>query len=156
VSGRSRTRSPEAVWQLPAASRPETGSCQAARSDALDDRHIRTESERPERTEPGDRTFQNHSATADTPVVKTFRTLRTFGSTMAFAIGLAVALFAGQDLWHYWQAISRGWTEWAASGQGLWQLTCGLAEVAATAALVVLGVRLLGSKRTPPGTELPA
>jgi multisubunit Na+/H+ antiporter MnhB subunit len=74
------------------------------------------------------------------------RPLRTLGATLAAVAALVVSLFAGQDLWHYWQAISAGYTEWATSGQGLWMLACGVGELIATVVLVAAAVRLLGSK----------
>jgi hypothetical protein len=55
-------------------------------------------------------------------------------------------LFAGQDPWHYWQAVSAGYTELAASGHSLWQLACGVGEAVATVVLGIVSVRLLGTK----------
>ncbi|MGH2580944.1 MAG: hypothetical protein ACRDGP_08880 [Actinomycetota bacterium] len=78
--------------------------------------------------------------------MKRFRPLRTFGATLA-AVGALVALgYAIQDLWHYWQDLSAGYTAWAASGQGWWQLTCGVAEAIATVMLMIVSGRLLGTK----------
>jgi hypothetical protein len=74
------------------------------------------------------------------------RPLRTLGAALAAVAALVVSLFAGQDLWHYWQAVSAGYTEWATSGQGMWMLACGVGELIATVALVAIAVRLLGSK----------
>jgi len=92
---------------------------------------------------------QKPARSADTPVMKSFRPLRTLGSTLALVAALVVALFAGQDLWHYGQAVTTPWLhEWARSSQGLWQLTCGVAEIAATVALLIAGVHLLGTRLT--------
>jgi multisubunit Na+/H+ antiporter MnhB subunit len=74
------------------------------------------------------------------------RPLRTLGATLAAVAALVVSLFAGQDLWHYWQAISAGFSEWATSGQGLWMLACGVGELFATIVLVAAAVRLLGAR----------
>jgi len=74
------------------------------------------------------------------------RPVRTLGATLATVTALIVSLFAGQDLWHYWQAITAGYTEWAVSSQGWWMLTCGLVEVVAGVALAMLAVRFLGSR----------
>jgi hypothetical protein len=78
--------------------------------------------------------------------MRRIRPLRTLAASVASVAALAASLFAGQDLWHYWEAISAGYTEWAASGQGLWMLTCGVAEAAVSVALIVATVRLLGTK----------
>jgi hypothetical protein len=78
--------------------------------------------------------------------MKDLRPLRTLIATVASVGALVVSLYAGQDLWHYWQAISRGSMEWARSGQGLWMLTCGFAEVVATAVVLGVAARALGSK----------
>jgi hypothetical protein len=74
------------------------------------------------------------------------RPLRTLGATLAGIGVVCLTWYAGQDLWHYWQALSAGYTEWATSGQGVWMLTCGVAEAAGIVVLLFVGVRLLGPK----------
>jgi hypothetical protein len=78
--------------------------------------------------------------------MKKIRPLRTFGATVAAIAALAVSLYAIQDLWHYWQNLSAGYTEWARSGQGWWQLTCGIGETVAVMVLLIVSCRLLGTK----------
>lgn len=78
--------------------------------------------------------------------MKRFRPLRTFGATLAAVVALVVLGYAIQDLWHYWQNLSAGYTAWVASGQGWWQLTCGVAETIATGGLMFVSGRLLGTK----------
>ena len=79
-------------------------------------------------------------------IMGTLRPFRTIGATLAGVGVLVASLYAGQDLWHYAQAISWGELEWARSGQGLWMLTCGIAEALATVILFLSCARLLGSK----------
>jgi hypothetical protein len=78
--------------------------------------------------------------------MKELRPLRTLIATVTSVGALVVSLYAGQDIWHYWQAISFGYMEWARSSQGLWMLTCGIVEVVATVILLVVAARALGSK----------
>jgi hypothetical protein len=78
--------------------------------------------------------------------MSSLRPLRTLGATVASVAALVVGLFAGQDLWHYWQAISAGYLEWARTGQGLWMLTCGVGEAIGAVLLLIAAVRFLGSK----------
>jgi hypothetical protein len=78
--------------------------------------------------------------------MKDLRPLRTLIATVASVAALVVSPYAGQDLWHYWQAISSGYMEWARSSQGLWMLTCGIAEVAGTLILLGVAAQALGSK----------
>ena len=68
-------------------------------------------------------------------------------ATLAGVGALIVCLFAGQDLWHYWQAISAGYLEWATSGQGLWMLACGASEAVVTIGLIVAAAKFLGGER---------
>lgn len=65
-----------------------------------------------------------------------WRVLRALLATTAGVAGLVVGLLALQDLWHYGQAILADETVWVRSPQGLWMLTCGLAEVIGTTLLV--------------------
>ena len=83
---------------------------------------------------------------ADIFCMTQIRPLRTAGATLAAIAALVVSWFAIQDLWHYWQAVSAGYGAWATSRQGVWQLTCGVAEATALVALLILAARLLGAK----------
>jgi hypothetical protein len=78
--------------------------------------------------------------------MRRIRPLRTFGATLAALSAAVVSWFAIQDLWHYWQNLSAGYTEWATSGQGWWQLTCGIAETAALIGLLTASALLLGTR----------
>ncbi len=78
--------------------------------------------------------------------MKTFRPLRTISATITLVAALIILGFAAQDLWGYYRALAQGWTAWAVSAQGLWQLSNGLGELLATALLLILFGRLLGTK----------
>jgi hypothetical protein len=73
------------------------------------------------------------------------RPLRTLGAALAAVGALVVSGYAGQDLWHYWQAISAGYSEWIRSSQGLWMLTCGVSEAALAVAFIVSAAKCLGA-----------
>jgi hypothetical protein len=83
------------------------------------------------------------------PVMNSFRPVRVLGSTIVLVAALVVLAYAIQDLWHYQQNLAWGYTEWARSGQGWWQLTSGIGETAAAVVLLTVGVRLLGSGKSP-------
>ena len=78
--------------------------------------------------------------------MKKIQPLRTFGATVAAIAALVVLSYAIQDLWHYSRNLPAGYTEWAVSGQGLWQLMCRVGETVGTVVLLVVGGRLLGTK----------
>ena len=88
------------------------------------------------------------------------RPARTIGATIAIVAAMVALWYAGQDLKHYWDNLSAGYTEWAFhTSQGWWQLTSGIVEAAATVGLLILAARLLGTKfvRTlaEPATSMP-
>lgn len=78
--------------------------------------------------------------------MRRFRAARTFAASAALVAALLILCFAIQDLWTYQRNLAKGNTAWAVSGQGWWQLTCGIVETAATVVLMIVGSRLLGTK----------
>jgi hypothetical protein len=80
-------------------------------------------------------------------VKHSFRPTRVLGATVVLIAAIFIALFAVQDWWTHFKYIQMGWS--VTSGQGWWRLTSGVAETLATAALIWLGVKLLGSKPLP-------
>lgn len=90
-------------------------------------------------------TFRAIVEAADKGGMGQIRPLRTLGSTLAAVAALVVSWFAIQDLWHYGQNLLAGYTEWARSSQGLWQLTSGITEAAVMIGLLILSARLLGT-----------
>jgi hypothetical protein len=92
--------------------------------------------------------FRNPRLPVDTSgMSQTLRSARTAAASAAAVGALIAGVFAGQDLWNYTQGLLNGWYEWARSGQGLWMLSCGLAEAALFAALVVAAARFLGPSK---------
>lgn len=78
--------------------------------------------------------------------MKTFRPLRTFGATLSAVGALLILCFAIQDLWTYQRNVAKGYTAWAVTGQGWWQLSYGIGEAIAVVVLLVVAGRLLGTK----------
>ena len=78
--------------------------------------------------------------------MRRIRPLPTLAATLSAVAALVVLAYSGQDLLHYWSAISKGYTEYARSQEGLWTLTCGLGEAVASITLAIMSARVLGTK----------
>ena len=65
---------------------------------------------------------------------------------MALVAAFVALWYAYQDLRGYGENLSAGYTQWAVTSQGWLKLTSGLFEAAACVVLLILAVRLLGTK----------
>src|SRR4051812_12760720 len=97
-------------------------------------------------------------ARADTRRMTQIRPLRTLVATAALLGAAFAAWYAYQDLRNYVQNVAAGYGAWATSRQGWSQLSMGIVEAVAFAALTMVAVRLLGARHDRPslGVEVAA
>jgi hypothetical protein len=65
---------------------------------------------------------------------------------VAVVVTFVALWYAYQDLRGYLENLSAGYTGWAVTSQGWWKLTSGVIEATACVPLLILAVRLLGTK----------